>query len=108
MSRGGQVPWRAEAQWTHPWRPRAACAIMSSTPPRVGYLRNNYMITIKIEGMSCGHCVSAVEKALGAVPGVSRVDEVSLERGEARIEGLPDPDQLVAAIEEEGYEARVV
>jgi copper chaperone len=26
--------------------------------------------TISISGMSCGHCVSAVRKALGAVPGV--------------------------------------
>lgn len=65
------------------------------------------MITLKIEGMSCGHCVSAVEKALAAVPGVRSVEEVSLERGEARLEGQPDLQHLIAAVEDEGYEARV-
>lgn len=62
---------------------------------------------IKIEGMTCGHCVKAVEKALSAVPGVSAVKEVSLERAEAVLEGRPDPQAVVAAIEEEGYQARV-
>lgn len=62
---------------------------------------------IKVEGMTCGHCVKAVEKALSAVPGVSAVKEVSLERAEAVLEGRPDPQAVVAAIEEEGYQARV-
>ena len=64
------------------------------------------MIRLKIEGMSCDHCVGAVAKALEAVPGVERVVEVSLERGEAVIEGLPDVGLLVAAVKEEGYEAK--
>lgn len=29
--------------------------------------------TIKIEGMTCGHCTGSVEKALRAVPGVTDV-----------------------------------
>lgn len=29
--------------------------------------------TIKIEGMTCGHCIGSVEKALRAVPGVTDV-----------------------------------
>ena len=29
--------------------------------------------TIKIEGMSCGHCTGTVEKALRAMPGVTDV-----------------------------------
>jgi copper ion binding protein len=29
---------------------------------------------LKVEGMTCGHCVAAVEKAVGAVPGVESVD----------------------------------
>ena len=62
---------------------------------------------IAIDGMTCGHCVKAVEKALAAVPGVSAVKDVSLERGEAVLEGRPDPKAVVAAIEEEGYQARV-
>jgi copper chaperone len=30
--------------------------------------------TVKIEGMSCQHCVMAVKKALGAVPGILESD----------------------------------
>jgi copper chaperone len=64
------------------------------------------MITLDIEGMSCGHCVAAVRKALSAVPGVKEVTEVDLEHGRARIEGNVDPRLLIAAVAEEGYEAR--
>jgi copper chaperone len=67
--------------------------------------RKALMTKIKIDGMSCNHCVMAVTKALGTVPGVERVVEVSLERGEALVEGNADVEQLVAAIQEEGYTA---
>ena len=63
---------------------------------------------IKVRGMSCNHCVMAVRKALEATPGVERVVEVSLERGEAVVEGRPDLDAVVAAIEREGYRAEVL
>jgi len=63
---------------------------------------------IKVGGMSCEHCVMAVRKALEATPGVERVVEVSLERGEAVVEGRPDPEAVVAAIEREGYRAEVL
>ncbi len=58
---------------------------------------------IQIEGMSCEHCVMAVNKALSQLPGVERVIEVSLDRGEAVIEGQPDPAALRSALEAEGY-----
>ena len=41
--------------------------------------------TLTIKGMSCGHCVNAVTRALESVPGVARV-EVSLEEGTATME----------------------
>ncbi len=63
---------------------------------------------IKVNGMTCEHCVMAVRKALERTPGVERVVEVSLDRGEALVEGRPDPAAVVAAIEEEGYRAEVV
>lgn len=63
---------------------------------------------IKVNGMTCEHCVMAVRKALERTPGVERVIEVSLDRGEALVEGRPDPAAVVAAIEEEGYRAEVV
>lgn len=40
---------------------------------------------LKIEGMSCQHCVSAVEGALRSVSGVKKV-EVDLKKGVAKIE----------------------
>jgi copper chaperone len=40
------------------------------------------MPTIKIEGMSCGHCTAAVTKALSAIDGLTDV-KVDLEKKEA-------------------------
>ncbi|MCZ7687608.1 MAG: cation transporter [Sandaracinaceae bacterium] len=57
---------------------------------------------LKIEGMTCGHCVRAVEQVLTRVPGVHRA-EVAI--GTARVEtddGVPR-DALVRAVEEEEY-----
>jgi copper chaperone len=58
-----------------------------------------------IKGMTCGHCVRAVEKALAKVPGVSQVRGVDLERGEALLEGAPDEQAVIAAVRGQGYEA---
>jgi copper chaperone len=63
------------------------------------------MVKLQVTGMSCEHCVRAVEKALKGVPGVESVVEVSLERGEAIVEGQPEVAALVSAIAEEGYTA---
>jgi len=57
--------------------------------------------------MSCGHCVRAVKEALESVPGVA-VAEVTLEPGHAIVqaEAAVSPEQLIAAVKEEGYDAR--
>ncbi|MFN3180105.1 MAG: heavy-metal-associated domain-containing protein [Thermus sp.] len=62
------------------------------------------MLKLKVEGMTCKHCVMAVKKALMRVPGVEKA-EVSLERAEALVEGKVDPEALIRAVEEEGYRA---
>ena len=41
-------------------------------------------IVLPVSGMTCGGCVSSVQKVLSALPGVARV-EVSLTPGEARV-----------------------
>lgn len=64
------------------------------------------MTTLNITGMTCGHCVKAVEKALSAVPGVQKV-AVSLEEGKATVEGSADTQAMIAAVAEEGYSAQV-
>lgn len=66
------------------------------------------MVTLRVAGMSCVHCERAVSAALKSVPGVERVVSVSHERGEATLEGSPDPDLLIVAVAEEGYEAEAV
>lgn len=63
-------------------------------------------IQLKIEGMSCGHCVAAVESCLKAISGVENVT-VDLDRGSAIVEGTAETQVLISAVEEEGYEARV-
>lgn len=65
------------------------------------------MVELKVEGMSCMHCVKAVTAALSAVPGVTDVEEVSLEQGTARVAGSADPQTLLAAVREAGYAAEL-
>ena len=60
--------------------------------------------TITVDGMSCGHCEQAVEEALEELEGVARAT-ADREAGEATIEGSAEPDRLVAAVEEAGYDA---
>jgi len=66
------------------------------------------MIRLNVTGMTCGHCESAVQKALANVSGVTRVVEVDREKKLAVVEGQPDVSALIEAIREEGYEAEAV
>jgi copper chaperone len=64
---------------------------------------------LKVDGMTCGSCVASVTKALKRVPGVQDV-EVDLGSGIARVRGEHAAHQvpeLVAALNEVGYQARV-
>ncbi len=65
------------------------------------------MTTLKIEGMTCNHCVKAVTEALAEVPGVDKVIDVSLEQKQAVVSGQADPAALIGAVAEAGYEAQV-
>ena len=64
-------------------------------------------MTLTVTGMTCEHCKTAVQKALEAVEGVTSVN-VDLDNGSAQVEGTAQVEQLIAAVEEEGYNARVV
>ncbi len=59
---------------------------------------------LRIEGMSCSHCVAAVKGALESVPGVEEA-RVDLATGTATVVGRADAAQLVAAVAGEGYKA---
>lgn len=59
--------------------------------------------TILITGMSCGHCVKAVTKALQQVAGVEAV-EVSLGKANVRFDNAKaSKASLVKVIERAGY-----
>ena len=61
-------------------------------------------IKLVITGMTCDHCVMRVTKALQSVTGVEGV-KVTLDPGEATVEGDVDADLLTAAVEQAGYSA---
>ncbi len=58
---------------------------------------------LKIEGMSCGHCVMHVQSALEDVPGVKSAKVDLLER-QALVDGeVLDDQALRAAVSNAGY-----
>ena len=59
---------------------------------------------INIEGMTCGHCVGRVNKALSAIDGVSEVD-VNLDEKMATVtmEREVSNEQFKTEIEDTGY-----
>lgn len=62
---------------------------------------------LKVQGMSCGHCVEAVTRALEGVDGVRRAD-VDLDAGRAVVEydeARASRAALVGAVMDEGYTA---
>ena len=60
--------------------------------------------TITVRGMSCEGCENAVEGALTDVEGVTEA-EADRETERATVAGDADPDELVSAVEDAGYEA---
>ena len=61
---------------------------------------------MKIGGMSCQHCVMAVKKALGGVPGVVQSD---VQIGSATVQyddAKTKQKDIEAAIEKAGYKVR--
>jgi copper chaperone len=61
--------------------------------------------TLKIQGMTCNHCVMRVAKALKAIPGVTDA-QVDQQKGEAVVtydEAKVTPEQLSFAVVEAGY-----
>jgi copper chaperone CopZ len=64
-------------------------------------------ISLTISGMSCGHCLNAVNRALSALPGV-QVGEVQIGRAELSYDpAVTDTEQIVDAVRLAGYESVV-
>ena len=60
--------------------------------------------TIDVDGMSCGGCEQNVVEALENVSGVSDAN-ADHEAGTATVEGDANTDDLVAAVQDAGYDA---
>ncbi|MFT2095636.1 heavy-metal-associated domain-containing protein [Acidiphilium multivorum] len=62
-------------------------------------------LNLKVEGMTCGHCVRAVTGAVRGVAPQAEV-EIDLEKGLVKVSGIDGQtasNAIVRAIEEEGY-----
>jgi copper chaperone len=58
----------------------------------------------RISGMTCPHCVGAVQQRLQALPGVQSVT-VTLAPAQASVTGSVDPQAVMQAVADEGYKA---
>ena len=65
-------------------------------------------LDLSIEGMSCHHCLNAVNKALGGLAGVT-IRTVRIGRAEVDYdETVVQPDAVAAAVTTAGYRATPV
>jgi len=65
-------------------------------------------LVLQVEGMSCGHCLDAVNRALAGVNGLV-VRSVTLGAAEMDLEVPgPTPGEVVAVLTKAGYPATVV
>lgn len=65
-------------------------------------------VVLNVEGMSCGHCVKAVEGALAKLAGVASA-QVSLADHNVTVqydEGQVTVDAMKEAIEDQGYDVK--
>jgi copper chaperone CopZ len=57
----------------------------------------------KIEGMSCGHCVMSVRKAIGKLDNV-KIDDVQIGKAKLEYDELKTPETvIIITIENAGY-----
>ena len=82
---------------------------LDPTPPGAGYSEEKIPIETRllIKGMICGHCVSAVKKALASVAGVAKFVKMSRDWDEVLVQGEAEPEKLIDSVAWKGYEAKV-
>ncbi len=65
-------------------------------------------LKLTIDGMSCGHCLNRVQKALGTVAGL---EHTSVQIGQATLDYDPaqyTPEAIADVVTKAGYRAQVV
>ena len=63
-------------------------------------------ITLKVEGMTCGHCVKAVTRAVQEQDAAAKV-EIDLAARQVRVQSELGQEQILTAIRDEGYQAEL-
>ena len=79
----------------------------AATLPPVEHEHDHQQWVLPVEGMTCATCALRVEKALAAVPGVTRA-EVNLATERASVDGISGvlhAADLIAAVRRAGYDA---
>lgn len=62
-------------------------------------------VTLQVEGMSCGHCVKAVQQAITSVEGAT-ADAVDIGKATVTYDpGRTSVGALIDAVQDAGYEA---
>ncbi|MDF9620825.1 cation transporter [Pseudomonas entomophila] len=64
------------------------------------------MQVFNVQGMTCGHCVKAVTRAVQEQDAAARV-EVDLAARQVRVQSALDAERILTAIRDEGYQADV-
>ena len=62
------------------------------------------MHVLKVSGMSCGHCVRAITRAVQAGDPAAEV-QVDLGAGEVQVDSAQSLEQLLQAVRDQGYQA---
>jgi copper chaperone CopZ len=65
------------------------------------------MVKLKVEGMSCAHCVGRIRQALSRLVPESAV-KVDLSRGEVSLAADLDPASAIAVVKAAGYDATLL
>ncbi|PDT83816.1 heavy metal translocating P-type ATPase [Sinorhizobium sp. BJ1] len=77
-----------------------------ASPSAVRNAEDLRRLSLSVEGMNCASCVTRVEKAISAVPGVvSASVNLATKRADVRLDTTAKPAEIVKAIENVGYGA---
>ncbi len=60
------------------------------------------MITFRVNDMTCGHCASAISRAVASVDKAARVD-IRIQQKLVRVTSTAAPAELAEAIQDAGY-----
>ena len=87
------------------FQPKTAPAAVMTEQQEAAIDENTPIVVIGVEGMMCGHCTAAVEKACREVSGVLAAS-ADLEKKQVTVRGEADLSALENAITEAGYSIR--